>query len=354
MWMYIYERQKDSNETSYDMFVNIGWKELKTFKLTINSRVIQYSELIALLNDSGVLKVNKKYSVDNFTKSYKIDLSFLESTHFTEVEIDFKKVFRNLKSKEYWLAKYPKHHTLIENSYNVHIGLDSYIYWLKSNIGMDLKPKCINGIVKKKTLTPEIAYNYINKCLKVNFQNLWFKVSVTGRFYSNIVNLPSTALPFLSLYGRNGLKSIDIANCQPLLLATKIGSECYKKDVGKGVFYDNLSTHTKSDRNWAKLLCFKYIFFKNNLLKGGNLFNAKEKIYPGVISQINELKKKENLWETLQKLESKIIVEQIGISSGLQVITRHDEILCFSENKIEIENIIRDEFAKMNLNVRLK
>ncbi|RFN58808.1 hypothetical protein DZ858_01630 [Marixanthomonas ophiurae] len=352
--MYIYERQIASNESSYDMYVNIGWKELKSFKLILKGRMIQYSELISLLKEAEVIKINKKYSVDCFTRSYKIDLSFLNTTHFTEVEINFEKVFRNLRNKEYWLAKYPKHHNLIENSYNVRIDLDSYIYWLRDNIGKDLKPKCVNGVVQKRKLTPEIAHNSVQKCLKVNLQNLWFKVSATGRFYSNVVNLPSTAIPFMSLYGREGLKSIDIANCQPLLLATRIDSECYKKDVGMGVFYENLATQTNSDRCDIKLQCFKYIFFNEKPLKSGKLYDSMETLYPGVIQSINEMKQKEKLWEILQKKESKIIVERIGVSAGLQVITRHDEILCFSENKIEIQNIIREELKKMNLNVQLK
>ncbi|UAB82416.1 hypothetical protein INR76_06555 [Marixanthomonas sp. SCSIO 43207] len=354
LWMYIYERQKASNVISYDMYVNIGWKELKPFKLIIKGRIIQYSELISLLKEAEVIKINKRYRVDSFTMSYKIDLSFLNTTHFTEVEIDFKKIYRNLKSKEYWLAKYPRHCNIIESSYNVSVDLDSYIYWLRSNIGMALKPKCINGVVQKRKLTPEIAYSSVQKCLKVNFKNLWFKVSDTGRFYSNVVNLPSTAIPFISLFDRQGLTSIDITNCQPLLLATRVNSEEYKKDVCVGTFYDNLSTLTKRDRNWVKLQSFKYIFFNDNLLKSGELYNAMESIYPGVMDQINELKQKEKLWKVLQKLESKIIVERVGISAGLNVITRHDEILCYSENKIEIENLIKDEFAKMNLKVRLK
>tara|TARA_R100000306_G_C4379271_1_gene143361 strand:- start:3334 stop:4515 length:1182 start_codon:yes stop_codon:yes gene_type:complete len=353
LWLFIYNQQMTSDNDSYEMYVNIAQKELRPFKTVVNGRTFQYSDIIRLLLTAKVIDVNQKYKIGKFPKSYRINLSFLEATNFTEVEINLKKLYRNLKTKKYWLKKYPFYQNLIENSYKVKIDLDGYIQWLIDNTGKDLKLKYKNGQKIKQKINSIYIYESIQKCLKIHFQNLWFKATDSGRFYSSVTNLPSTVIPFITLKGKK-LVSVDIANCQPLLLASKICSKKYKKDVGNGMFYNQLSKTMNVDRNEIKLRCFRYIFFNQKPLKSGELYDAMEKLYPSVIHQINALKEKEMLWYELQKIESKIIVEKIGVLPNICVLTRHDELLCFEENRKLIIRLIKERFEEMKLEVTFK
>ena len=95
------------------------------------------------------------------------------------------------------------------------------------------------------------------------------------------------------------------------------------------------------------------LFFSNDLLKTGKIYNALNEYYPSLIDQINELKKNKKLASLLQKLESSIFIEQIGKLPYCK-ITRHDSVLVTMENYRLFQKLIVNAFQKIELKVTIK
>ena len=352
LWYYIYNAQKSNdNIVNLNGFVNIHSKDLKVFRIKINSKSYHYNKLIKLLKDVNLIDINAKFSKGNFSESYRIK-SDIFNNQFEEIELDFDKIFNNIKNKSYWIKKYPNHSKIIKDTYEVKVDLNDYILWLTNNNGLELKPVIKNGILQKRFLTQERIYDYINDALKVNYDNMWFKVSDEGRFYNSTTNLSYTSLPFIRLKRRK-LKEIDIANCQPLILSKLLNSDEYKKDCELGIFYDNLANELGMKRQEVKVLSYKLIFFSNKKLNTGKTYNAMEKLYPGVIEQINELRDKIEISKEMQKIESDIFVNKIG-SLDFKMMLRHDAVFVYEEDYDIIKNYVIIEFNKIELNPTIK
>lgn len=370
-----YEKKIYSKEYCYnpvDEFANLHDSKLRRFRITRNKISFTHQALLRILLEEDLIEVNNKYSPGSFSKGYRISKSSLGSD-FNGIEVDLDMVYHNdIKSREYWLKMYPNHASLITNTYNARINIDSLINWLNVNQGIEIKPKPDrNGKMIKRFLTPELSYYYINKCLRVNFGDLWFKVCDAGRFYSNVVNLPNVCIPFLELYNHKTLLSIDIPNAQPLFLGKFIKCTKYKYDTQSGKFYDNLSRamfslknpneefnsltigEKKKLRAEVKIASFRYIFFNDKALNDGFLFNSMEKLYPGVMEQINIIKSNSKLSQLLQGLESNIIVDGVGMNSDLLVITKHDEVLFIPEMAEYVMAEIHSKLLEHGFEVKL-
>lgn len=359
LWYVIYSYQIDDNHKSLKYFTNIHRDNFRPFKFKFESKIFQYNELLNFLNNWGLIEINHKYCYKNqnndcssFTKSFRIKTEFLSESQMSEVEIDFPKIFKNTKNKEYWLKKYPDYSNLIEDSYNTTIKLDEFINWLYCSKGIELKSKMVNGVLTERSLTSDRIIMYINKVLKLHFKNLWFKISNEGRFYSSITNLPSVCINFLKLYNKEVVE-LDVANCQPLLLASLVENSEYKKDVENGVFYQRIAKKIGWPKDKFKILSYKYLFFSNDTLKTGEIYNALNECYPSLINQVNNLKKDNKLALLLQKLESSIFIEKIGKLS-YNKITRHDSVLVIKKDYELFKKLIEDEFQKIGLKVSIK
>ena len=366
---------KEHRYNPFDEFANLHDNKLRRFRITRNKIPFTHQALLKILLEEELIEVNDKYSSGSFSKGYRISKASL-GRDFNGIEVDLNLVYhKDIKSREYWLKIYPNHASLITNTYNAKINIDNLINWMNINQGIEIKPKPNrNGKMIKRFLTPELSYYYINKCLRVNFGDLWFKVCDAGRFYSNVVNLPNICIPFLELYNQKNLLSIDIPNAQPLFLSKFIKCPKYKYDTQSGKFYDNLSRamfslknpdeefnslsikEKKNLREEVKIACFRYIFFNDKGLSSGVLFKCMETLYPGVMEQINIIKSSSKLSWLLQGLESDIIVGGVGMNSDLLVITKHDEVLFIPEMAEyvlkEIESKLFVHGFKVKLNIK--
>ena len=65
---------------------------------------------------------------------------------------------------------------------------------------------------------------------------------------------------------------LDVANCQPLLLASLVKNSEYQKDVENGVFYIRMAEKIGCSDKKFKLLSYRYIFFSNKPLKKGKIY----------------------------------------------------------------------------------
>ena len=374
LWFYIYQKQRsDDSIVNLKGYTNINSKDLNTlFNIKISEVRLKYTSLFKMLQDVGLASIclNKEgketYSPGSFSKAYRISTEFINND-YQEVEIDFEKLVNGLHNKSYWLDKYPTHNKQIEDLYNIEVDLSGYIKWLKNNIGEELKPKMTTYGIETIILTEEKAYDFINDVLKVNYKNIWVKVSNEGRFYNSVTNLSFTTIPFIRIK-RKEIIEIDIANCQPLILSKLINNKQYKEDCENGVFYDKLSkeinktknedillskNELKKQRDEAKLLSYKYIFFSNNKSKSGKIYETMVNLYGDVIHQINTLKETMEIAKEMQKIESSIFVDKIGIMN-LDMMIRHDSVWVAREDYEMMKLVVIKEFNKIGLNPTIK
>lgn len=352
LWFFIYTSQKnDELAINLKSYTKIQSRLLQRFYIKLNNQKIGYNKLNDILERNGLITINENFCPIKFSKSYRVVTDFI-GNNYTEVEIDFDKVFDNLKNKSYWVKKYPQYKKQINDTYEVEIDLDNYIHWLNQNSGLELKPVIKNGILSNRFLTQERIYDYINDALKINLNNIWFKVSNEGRFYNSTTNLSYTAMPFIKLKRRK-LIEIDVKNCQPLLLCKLIDNPIYKKDVEEGVFYEKMKDVIGISRNQMKVLSYKYIFFSNKKLNGGKIYDALQKLYPGLIDQINQLRNEIEISKELQKLESDIFVKSISYLD-FKMMLRHDAVFVYEEDYEIIKSYIQTEFNKIGLKATIK
>lgn len=353
-WFFIYQKQiEDSASINLKFYTNIHKDNLVKFGIIVDGLRLYYSDLLEILN--GLIESNGTYLGGNYSIGYRINTDFLQVGKLTECDIDFNLIFDKVLSKEYWIGKYPDNKNLIEDCYNASIDLDEYLFWMRNNIGIELSPvyNKNTGILEKRFLTEDKIYLYFCMALKVNLKNLWFKVSDEGRFYSSISNLPKSSVNFIRLYNEKTI-SVDISNCQPLLLSTMIENENYKNDCVNGIFYEELMKNLPGglSRNEVKVMCYKYIFFGKNKLKSGKLYSAMNSKYNGVIEEINKIKEESCLAKKLQKIESDIFVNNIG-KIKIHKLLRHDEVVVSLSNELRIKEYLRKEFNKLNIKLNL-
>jgi hypothetical protein len=357
LWLFIFEKQcNDPDAINPNFYTNIHKKKLDLFCVKIDGKKYGYKFLLKILVDSKLLEINDKYLNGSFSKSYRILYNFTSNNNTTEIEIDMKNVFENTKDKAYWINKYPQYSHLIEDCYRTRINLNEFVDFLYKNEGMKLKSTIENGCFKERYLDSFRIMDYIMRALKVNLKNIWFGNSEQNRFYNSIASLPSIVTPFILLNDKN-VVSIDIPNCQPLLLASLINNDKYKYDVENGLLYENIVNeigleYNKENRNIIKLNIM-IRFFDSKKILSGRIFEAFNKLYPNFINQLNNLKDTAKIAHLTHKLETIIMVDGVG-SLNMAKLLKHDEVLIYEENKDKviryIENKIRDEFK---LNIKL-
>jgi hypothetical protein len=353
LWFFIYNQQRnDESLESLKGFTNINRDELiSKFRVRTSNGIVRYYQLIDILIENNLISVNDKYSPESFSKGYRINTEII-GTNYCEVEIDFDKIFLNFKDKKYWLDKYPNLTKQIKDIYEVNVDISDYIEWMRNNINIELKPVISNGILCKRILNEERIYNYINDALKINYKNLWFKLSDEGRFYNSTTNLSYTVLPFIKLKRRK-LVEIDVVNCQPLLLSGLLTNKKYREDCENGIFYDNVASELNINRDQFKLLSYKYIFFSKKQLRGGEIFKVIEKLYPGLIGELNNLRIESSVSCEMQKLESSIFVNKISYLD-FKMMTRHDAVFVYEEDYDIVKKYVIREFNKIGLKVKIK
>jgi hypothetical protein len=349
LWMFIYNKQISDDDTiSLKGYTNIDKSELDKFSIKVGNTRFRYKNLLELISE--LVEVNDKYKVGSFCKGYRVITSSFGNS-LSEIDIDLSKSFTIMKSKEYWIEKYPNYKHLIEDSYKSSIQLGEYINWMFENEDMELKPVIEGGVVKRRYLSRDKIWSYFFLALKINLSDLWFKVSNEGRFYSSISNLSYTSIDFL-MFNYQSITDIDIKNCQPLLLVSLLG-ECkglsdYKSDVESGVFYDKMANELNISRSEFKMLSYRFIFFNTKPLLSGKVYSSMVKLYGDVILKINNLNSDGKLSHKLQELESKIIVDSIG-KLNIPKLLRHDQVICLKEHKELVVNELLKEFKKLRL-----
>ena len=357
LWLFVYNtQQEDTKCESLSYYTNILYQDLEPFKLIINGTKFYYSDLIQILELTNLLNKNNIFTIGEYSKSYRINVNIiLNSKNYTEFQIDFSKIYKNTKNKQYWLDIYPQFENLINDIYNTTINLDEYMYYLVNNKGLELKSKLKNGKLKRRYIDNEYIYHCYNAALKLNLKNIWVKLSDQGRLYSTIASLPTTSVPYILLYNEKTAE-IDISNSQPLLLTHLLDNskhKQYKQDVENGIFYDKMANIMGISRGEFKVLSYKHIFFSKKQLTTGIFYNKMNEIYPNLVDDINIIKNDVILAHKLQELESNIFVKKIG-SIQIHKLLRHDSVIVTTNNTNLIEKYIEIEYKKLNIKATIK
>jgi hypothetical protein len=199
---------------------------------------------------------------------------------------------------------------------------------------------------------------YINKGHKVN------------RIYNSFSNLSRISRKHLSLKGQK-FKSIDIKNCQPLLLSYFILQsgdlidDIYLEVCQNGTFYETLMDtelveKMNEDEYEEYRILIKEEVYKNilfNLNKTTDITIKFAELYPNVYYFLDNYYK-HNLEETmasnLQNLEASIF-NNIEVPKSIGYFTLFDAIYFTDDSDIDfIYNKINTEFNKLNITPSLK
>jgi hypothetical protein len=344
LWLYILSQQDGNN------YINIHNTTLDKYYVKIDKKY-GYKYFLTILENANILDINNKFKYGTFPKSYRVLCNFTADKNTTEINIDLNKVFHNIQSKEYWLDKYPKYAHLIEDCYRTKIELNDWVIFLYSNENIKLKSTIKNGFFKERYLNADRIMDYIMRAIKVNVNNLWFGISEQGRFYSSIASLPALITPFIRIDNKP-VESIDIPNCQPLLLSSLIGNNDYKQDVENGLFYEKLGKIMYGEWNvdvkQKVKLQVMVRFFNQDQLKTGEFVDAINFLYPGFIQQLNLLKETNKIAHLTHKMESTIMVEGVG-SLNMNKILKHDEVLIYKENVTKVKKYIENKILNIFL-----
>lgn len=357
-------------------------------------------EILNQLQDSGIIKINKKYSANNFCMSYKLtekySTSSIKSIEFNG-DTAYKYIYKVNCFNKVSLAEPLKNKAIAQLYKNIfQIDIDT-------QAALDCIEELYNSgeiNIEQYTVGLMSIENISNKD-----ENYFFTVhKPTGRVYHSIANCPRYIRPFLTYKGEK-LVQIDIANSQPMLFYKMIldylelmrakkayllsSSTTYTYDINNsnsivypyvetvpensypadvvrymklcstGGFYEDLMREfniplSDSTRQQFKTTFFEQIFYgKVNSNWESAMAKKFKSIYPTVYNAVMWYKKDNHadLPIKLQKVESDIvikgvcgrIVQENNTDSMPFFCTVHDCIVCLGKDVDYIENILKEE-----------
>jgi hypothetical protein len=190
------------------------------------------------------------------------------------------------------------------------------------------------------------------------------------RIYNSFSNLSKISRKHLHIKGTY-FKSIDIKNCQPLLLSYYILQtggvidDLYLDNCEEGILYETLMDEelikdmTKEQyeeyRNSIKVQTYKNIYF--NLNKNADITIRFANLYPNVyyfLDNYYQHNLEETMASNLQNIEASIF-NNIVAPKSIGYYTLFDAIYFTDDNDIDfIFSTIKEEFSKLNINPSLK
>jgi len=366
LWFTLYAKHEQYKHIEADnyyafsaerLYVNVQARDLQPFNVQIAGHRYQYRNLLSILVNAQVLEINEKYSVSRFSKSFRPhpDLLF---DKLSIVELDLKAFTKSCayrSTREEKLKEYPELATLINAVYDTTIDLEQAV-----------------ALINEAGLEAHIGYDHCIRAIKIYCGLHFFaEADYTGRLYTSIAGCPSEIVPALRLYGQP-LIEIDVANCQPLLLANLLGHEQMQAVCESGRFYETLMEFTgETDRKEIKVKLYKHIMFNAGWVTpyvGGSIAIAFERLFPGSITAINAHKPgsesrlaewidtgrtQDLLWCRMQSLEADIVIT--AAEAFPHALTRHDSILIpANEDPTPVIDALMTEFTIRGMTPVLK
>lgn len=180
----------------------------------------------------------------------------------------------------------------------------------------------------------------------------------TGRTYTSFNLMKRELREFCTLNGES-LDSLDLKSSQPYLVASiLLKKNPYNREVL--AFYnlvvnsdiydwviDKLNITSDDSRTDAKKLFFSYLYKKNQGTTP--VQNIMMKQYPEVYELIKDMKRKEDLWQTMQTLEADIFIKVADDFNKSNVLSVHDALYFPVSMKEEIKDALKHRFNELGL-----
>jgi hypothetical protein len=208
-------------------------------------------------------------------------------------------------------------------------------------------------------------FYYMNSIERLKNLSLDAKRNTTNyRLDTNLTNMASLLVD--EICKQNNLVQIDLSNSQFTLLSNVLKQHLntpdfirFKELSATGQLYQFISNklHLKADKN-GKMAMFE-IMFSSRLNNNSNKKRIKE-LFPSVIKWIDDYKNEhgDNQFSImLQRIESELFIDAIFKrikKAKLLCFSKHDSLIVKAENTEQVIQIMKDEFAKLNLEYRLK
>ena len=381
LFVYILNYKENKDHKYADGYKHIFRKNMLHFQFKLNNKCYHYSDIIGILERANQIDVftapnkdweyKQRYKVGEFPKSYRIIDNNYNNSDIREIEVDINLVFSKNKSHKELLKEH-------ENDYTISNVLINYA---KLDINIIAFSKFIakykNKLYKKEISRIKTGDNWVTstkktymdtikitdlivKSVKIK-ENIYFiSRSQEGRIYSSFTNLPKIIKPFIYEKGKKNekLKEIDIANCQPGLLAYLFVNEEYKKIVEAGDYYKHFgdgNAKKMKDKNM-------FILFGKTKLSDTSI-QLLSKI-DGLADFINEFRnvseRNQEMFHILQSMESHIFIDLVSkycIENNITFFTVHDSIMVSEKRCDEVYNyikkVIMDEYG-LDLFLRVK
>lgn len=184
-----------------------------------------------------------------------------------------------------------------------------------------------------------------------SYPHFTYSTDSAGRFYHWISNLPTDLRQFIRYKGER-LYAIDVACCQPLLLASLYPENCEEKSryidlVASGNFYkyvvtlmdDHFDLEFPAEKKFVKEMVYADLFYCSNERFTGLKSRFTEQ-FPILMEEAAKKKKEHhrNLPLLLQKLEAHLVIEEAGdlLQAAMDekdfiFITMHDAIVTINK-----------------------
>lgn len=354
------------------------------------------SRIKKILEKLNIVLIDKSYQVNNYSKSYEINEKYISK--LTPISILDNKLEKNIEKWSYfdfYSINKNDNNKIIKNNlntYNINNNssssepyedryFDLFLHFSLCFEFLTIEHEEAEKYISYKYINEELKYIYYSDCITFIKEKYFFKIvdPKTGRFYTNITNLPKDLRQFLRYKGEQ-LIEIDIANSQPFLfnlvisnysksakLSETIGSykgemitDEYRNVTERGKIYEyftekwNTEYSQKRTREEIKETFFKKIFFCTNKMNErypeSKLF---QKVFPTEYKIIVETKKNDYkyLAYILQKLEAEMIIYTICLKlikkiKDIGIFTIHDSILTTINNIEIVKQIMLKEFQQ--------
>jgi len=342
---YTIERGRNFNNNATELSSNIRLN----FGLYggIGSRQWRFAELIRICEERNIL-YSTTYSKGNYCKSYGYTTDFISKIIIEEIDFQFCEISEKTYNNIYKYLKIPENPILLKH------------YKTINELNIDLNKaevfaKECTGERLLRTVR-EISIIHNNEKLIVAQDNK------TGRIFTSF-NLMKKELREFCSYKGESLKSLDLKSSQPYFLASLLLKENpYNKEVKKfyelvteGDLYEWLEEKwggfeyrsKEETRNFVKKLFFAYLYKKN---QGTNCAQMVfQDNFPEVYKIIKERKRSEELWLTLQKVESSIFIPVANQFVERGCLSVHDALYFPASLEEEVFSALIYKFSTFNL-----
>lgn len=317
---------------------NVSWFNLQGHLLN-QSFGADYSPALKFLLNNNIVSRSASYLPGLCSYSYKLNKSILNN--YISFINGFYKRERKV-SKPIALKEERRNKKLIKFTNNIlkelELDFDSAIDWVMNQSISEVK-----------------RLSYITTLTALKHKNFFCSRNTTnGRLDTNITNLKSSLLAFVSLKGEQ-LEQLDLSNSQLVFLNNLMGNESSQllnQLISEGTLYEYIQTKLNlKSRSEAKQLTFTLLFGKYTL-------KSKEKselkaILPQLVNYTDKYKKENGdnqLPIKLQQMEANLFIDKIlkeCEEQSLLVLTKHDSILCKKSDLPKVKEIVYKHLTAM-------